>query len=356
MKIIHTADLHLDSKMETYLTKEKAKERKLEIRLSFQRLVEYANENGVQVVLIAGDMFDTKNISVATKNFLLEIIAKYNAIDFLVLKGNHDEYMFEDGEVPQNLKFFGDNFKYFKYGNVVISGLNIGRAYQPNVFDLLSFNSENINILCLHGQISNFYSDNIDYCIPLNMLKGKNIDYIALGHIHEFQSGNLDNRTLFAYSGILEPRGFDECGRKGFIELDIAEHITCKFVPFCKRQFHHIKVDISSARSTNEILEQVVSLLSEINYADIIKVELVGSVEVELEKDLDYISKLLNEKFYFAKLIDNSYAKIDLEKLKLDISLKGEFIRTALSDNTINEEDKNKIINLGIKALTKGEI
>ena len=42
MKIIHCSDLHLDSKMETNLDKERARERKNEILLTFERMVQYA--------------------------------------------------------------------------------------------------------------------------------------------------------------------------------------------------------------------------------------------------------------------------------------------------------------------------
>ncbi|MBQ8748888.1 MAG: metallophosphoesterase [Clostridia bacterium] len=356
MKIIHTADLHLDSKMETYLTKEKAKERKLEVRFAFQRLVEYASENNVQVIIISGDMFDTKNIISSTKNFVLNLIGKYSNIDFLVLKGNHDEYEFEKSECPPNLKFFANEFVYYNYGNVSISGLNLNKYYLPNNFDLLSFDANRINILCLHGQASNFFSENIDYCIPLNALKNKNIDYLALGHIHSFESGNVDNRTIFAYSGILEPRGFDECGQKGFIELDINDHISCRFVPFAKRCFEHIKVDISNASSANDIQQLIFSCMQNVSSENLIKVELVGEFDLNLDKDLDYLEKVLNERFYFAKVIDNSTIKVDYERLKLDVSLKGEFVNTVLNSNDLTNEDKTKIITYGIKALTKGEI
>ena len=42
VKIIHCADLHLDSRMTTHLTKEKAKERKAEILKTFLNMDEYA--------------------------------------------------------------------------------------------------------------------------------------------------------------------------------------------------------------------------------------------------------------------------------------------------------------------------
>ena len=64
MKIIHCSDLHLDSKMETNLDKEKARERKNEILITFEKLISYAKENDVKIIIIAGDLFDKKTITV----------------------------------------------------------------------------------------------------------------------------------------------------------------------------------------------------------------------------------------------------------------------------------------------------
>lgn len=60
MKIIHCADIHLDSKMSANLTKEKARERKTELLTTFQNMVTYGAEQGVAAIIIAGDLFDTK--------------------------------------------------------------------------------------------------------------------------------------------------------------------------------------------------------------------------------------------------------------------------------------------------------
>ena len=68
MKIIHCADLHLDSKMTANLDKDKARERKAELLRTFERMITYASQNQVEAILIAGDMFDTKNISASASH------------------------------------------------------------------------------------------------------------------------------------------------------------------------------------------------------------------------------------------------------------------------------------------------
>ena len=63
MKIIHCADLHLDSKMTANLDRKKAKERKIELFNTFNNMVKYASEHDVKAILIAGDLFDKKNVT-----------------------------------------------------------------------------------------------------------------------------------------------------------------------------------------------------------------------------------------------------------------------------------------------------
>lgn len=342
--------------MEAHLTNEQAKERRLEIRLTFKRLVDYARENGVAVILICGDMFDSPNVLSSTKSFILELIAQNEGIDFLVLKGNHDEFMFDVADCPPNLKLFDSDFTYYNYGNVCVAGMNLNKAYQPNTFDLLNFNPNQFNILALHGQIANAFSAGIDYCIPLNALVGKNIDYVALGHIHNFNYGSIDNRASYAYSGILEPRGFDECGEKGFVEIDVTDRLRYKFVPFSKRQFHIAQVDITNASNTSDVVAIIGEVVREYNMLDIVKVELCGDRREGLDMDMEYISKFFKEQFYFSWVVDRTKTQIDYGKLSADISLKGEFVRTVLSEGGLTDEEKQKIISIGLKALTKGEV
>ena len=82
MKIIHCADIHLDSKMSANLTKEKARERKTELLTTFQNMVAYGAEQGVSAIIIAGDLFDTKNVSATARNVVKDLIQGHPKIAF----------------------------------------------------------------------------------------------------------------------------------------------------------------------------------------------------------------------------------------------------------------------------------
>ncbi|MDE6128845.1 MAG: metallophosphoesterase, partial [Lachnospiraceae bacterium] len=111
MKMIHCADIHLGSKMEAKLPKEKADERKNEVRVSFERMVQYAKNEGVRVILLSGDVFDSDRPLKKDKAFFYSVVKNNPEIDFLYLRGNHDsEESYTESDLD-NLKTFGTEWK-----------------------------------------------------------------------------------------------------------------------------------------------------------------------------------------------------------------------------------------------------
>ena len=106
MKIIHCADIHLGSKMETNLSKEKAKIRKEEIFDAFNKMIEYASSNNIKHIIISGDLIDSKNVSSTVKNKVLKIFNKYSDINFYYLEVNHDAHVLDLTDIPSNLFVF----------------------------------------------------------------------------------------------------------------------------------------------------------------------------------------------------------------------------------------------------------
>ena len=96
MRIIHCADLHLDSKMTANLDSKKAKERKIELLNTFKSMIDYASSNDVRAIIIAGDLFDKKVVTKTASNTVYQAMIDNPDIVFYYLKGNHDEDTFLD--------------------------------------------------------------------------------------------------------------------------------------------------------------------------------------------------------------------------------------------------------------------
>ena len=361
MRIIHCADMHLDSKMTSNLDGARAKERKAELLNTFTRMVDYAGSRDVDAILIAGDMFDTGSISALTRNTIRDTIITHPDIDFYYLKGNHDRDSFLSSldAVPDNLKLFSDKWRSYPMnedGSIILTGIELTRDNNPLCYSALVLDPEAVNIVMIHGQEAETGVKDKAEVISLRELKNKNIDYLALGHVHAYKQGVLDGRGVYCYPGCLEGRGFDETGEHGFVLLDIAEgtnSIHREFVPFASRRLYQIDVNVSGLNNTSSMLDKVLKELEEadLDPRSLIKVVLKGEVDIETEKDPDYIRLNLENRFYFVKVDDETDLHVDYSDYAYDASLKGEYVRMIEAADDIPDADKPEVIRIGLKAL-----
>lgn len=352
MRIIHCADIHLDSKMNANLDPVRSRERRAELVLSFKHLVEYANQNNIDAIIIAGDLFDTGTISNATVGVVEHCIRKYSDIDFYYLRGNHDERDVLEGLKLPNLKVFGKEWTSYemdKESRVVITG-----AINPS--SDIELNPSALNIVVLHGQI---YESATTQDINLSFLRHKSIDYLALGHVHKYTAGELDARGTYCYPGCLESRGFDECSEHGIVVLDIDSHrnINKNFVKWGSRQSYRLSVDVSDCFNSYEALNRIEHTIdtNRVTEEDMVEIILTGDMSELAQISIDMLEGELKNRFYCMKIKDNTGISINLEEYTKEISLKSEFIKIVLADDSLDENTKNEIIKTGLLALA-GEI
>lgn len=356
MKFIHTADLHLDSKIETLPT-EKSKIRREEILRTFEKMVDFAVQNFVTAIIIAGDMFDTKRVSVKTRERVLQTFIDNPTVDFIYVPGNHDDVNFISSieELPSNLKVVTNDWCKFNYGNVVISGIKLNKINSLTVYDDLLLDKNNVNIVTMHGQIVDYKSGEEAEKISLPKLKDKHIDYLALGHIHNAMGGELDFRGKYAYSGCLDGRGFDEIGQKGFVLLNVDDgKIDSEFIPFSSRILLEYEYDVTEKDTWIEARNEIITHLeSSENKNSLIKVVIKGTHSTDFDVDKNGLSLRLNETFFYVKVVDKTELKINPDDFAIDKSVRGEFVRLVWESN-LSAEEKRRVIMCGINAL-KGE-
>ena len=355
MRLIHCGDLHLDSKMEANLSAAQARERKAELLQTFARLVSLAREQKVDGVLIAGDLFDSRRVSARTAGLVLDIMEGAPDVEFFYLRGNHDESrdIFGGRALPENVKTFGSAWTYYRRGDVVIAGLELDRENWESMYDALELPADTANIVLLHGQDA---AQPGQERIAIPRLRGRNIDYLALGHIHSHQKARLDSRGIWAYCGCLEGRGFDECGEKGFVVLDVQPgRVKTAFVPFAARQLREVVADISDCVTITQLQSTLEAAATGISPESLVKFTLVGTYNPETQKDLTYLTKALSRRFWFVKIKDDSRFRMERGDYEHDASLKGAFIRLVMASNR-SEEEKASIICAGLRALAGEEV
>lgn len=347
MKILHTSDLHLNSKMNSKLGREKAAERKRELLLNFKKMTELARKLECRAFIIAGDLFDTEKISISVKKSVIDIINSANDIDFLYLPGNHEKDAITEDALPKNLYVFGSEWTYFSFDGVCFAGR---RETEPGMFTRL-IKPENTDrlIAVLHGELCD--KSDLGGRIGLKELKDTDIDYLALGHYHAFSSEEFSRGRFAVYSGTPLGRGFDELGDTGYVIIDTDNNVNFSFQKNSGRRLLEREIDITDVKSTHELCDKISHACHDVPSSDLLRATLVGGRSPELKLDLNYAKDRLQDAFYYFEIKDSSRLSVSADDYANDKSLKGEFIRLVLLDGTLSDKEKDDIISTGISAL-----
>ncbi len=349
MRFIHCADIHLDAPLRSVFSAGDAKAYRQEVLNNFARLVRFADENGFDGLLISGDLFDSNCTSAKTVRYVLDLFRKYPDLGIYYLAGNHDENGFSGiDDLPENLHLFGKSWKYYKIDNIRIAG-----GSEPNQ-DNLKLPTDTVNIVLLHGQVDG--NGKGEYAVSLRKLRDKNIDYLAMGHIHERKEFQIDARGVACYSGCLMGRGFDECGQKGYIEIEVnGSKIGHRFVPFAPHTFFERRVDIGNCHGTFDTENLVADETKDIDKNDFCRLILTGSVSIDDKPDISALESALHDRFALLRIKDETTLAINPADYANDISLKGEFVRQVLASE-LDEKTKERVILCGIRALRGEEL
>ena len=406
VKLIHTADLHLDSAFRSRFTKEEAENRRQKQLMAWKELLSFAVEKKVQGILIAGDLFDSPVVSHGTMDFFLSTIAEHPEISFFYLRGNHDtENTFRYQEnLPKNLFLFSDKGKKYRLNDrLLLAGVEYdtkdiffgenegaeqaaGQAAEQAVGQenvrgaetlskneteseeeskFLKLKEEDCNILLLHGALyqGTPKGDSLqgEEGIFLKNLEKLPLSYIALGHIHKGGEGKLNNGALWTYPGCLQGRGFDEEGERGFLYLKVEEEkkeIHKEFIPIKQGEFRILEIELLEDEGTLVCLKKIEAEMEKagISKEDSLRIILKGIKGLEQERNLRYLQLQLQDSVFFLEIQDESELSWNREEAMKEKSLKGEFLRVLAAADNLSKEEQEEIIALGMGLLQGGEL
>ena len=344
MKLIHTADIHLDSPLTQVNNRQK---RRLELLGALSNLSEYANNNDVSAIIVAGDLFDDQFATNNTIQGVADIVANSTATWF-VLRGNHgigtnDPYQKLQQICPQ-IKFFGQSWQTYTLGDVNICGRELG-ANDVEMWQQLQLPQSGYNILVLHGDV-----DDESYgLIDKRAIANCGAHYVALGHRHAFAEHKF-GKVVGAYSGVLEPRGFDESAQTGFVLID-TDKKSLSFVPQAIRTVQTVTVDVSNIQSDIALQNTLLSATSQVMAHNYLNLVLVGSATPEL--NIQNATDALTGRFFALRIDDQTQTAYNLDQLAKEVSLRGEFVRKVLE---LPQDEQAEVLKLGLALLSGGDL
>ena len=342
--IVHTADFHLDRNF-SFLSDEKSYQRRKDLLTAYQQVVDFTLENKPDVLLICGDTFDKVLPRNPPRIHFIKNMRKIheNGTEIFIIGGNHDapKGVKEGTMTIESLEAAGlaKVFKGNNYSNIEFKSLNKG----SNILNIhgVSFNpfypletfikpqvnvKEGYNILMMHGALQGITPLDADYeednPIDSSAISNMNLDYVALGHYHNFGEKTYDG-TLACYSGSTEKMTFlEENDEKCFLYLEVDDTgVSYEKIILKNRPMQTINMNINE--SIQDIDHKISNYLFEnANKELILRLKLKGHLNFDKYKTLhkmNLYNDYINYYFWFS-IIDelelSQYELLALEKIE----------------------------------------
>jgi len=365
MRILHLADTHLGYSAYRKTTEEGINQREIDIYNAFIQCINYAVKRKPDLVLHAGDLFDSvrptnRAITIAIQQILR--LSKEN-IPFIVISGNH--------ETPK-LKETGNIFTIFEHLNHVypihnnryetislqtknetvkihaIPQCQNSKEFDMNLKKITLDKNANYNLLLAHGAVAGIKEFKMnefnELFIPVKNIQ-QNFDYIALGHYHMYTK--LQENAF--YAGSTECLSFTEAGnQKGFLEIDLGQKLKHKFISLNTR----IMMDVPPLDCSTLNAEQIVKKIKE----TILSIEPKDKIiRIRLENIPSHVQRGID--FHQLRLLSKTAVHFEIKSTSMktdEPSLAEGYTMTSLADefkkflNTQLLPEKEMLLKLGL--------
>lgn len=325
MKFIHFADAHLDSPFRglSFLPSKEFNQIYQAADQSLTRIVDLALAEKVDLVLIAGDTFDSAKPSPRSQLFFAQQIKRLTdaQIQVVMIFGNHDHMRREDLLVNQSpyFKLIGANeavekatFKTkdnFNYDVVGFSYLN-NHITEDKIPDFPG-KEHNYTFGLMHAQEKEADSrKNVYAPFTVSEVQALNYNYFALGHIHARR--NLSEKPWIVYSGNIQGRHINEMGAKGCYLGVIDENTKKTSIEFKTTGpilWQGVQVELDTQISKADLQNEIIASLNNAKQKTYFSLTIAGAQfmtdeEQELVQDTDFWQNISQNLPFDSQLVD----------------------------------------------------
>lgn len=363
VKIFHIADVHLDAPF-TNMSPTEADRARESLRSAFAASVLAASNRGVQLFLIAGDLFDSRYITPTTKEFVCDTFAAYPHIRFFICAGNHDPISFYNSlPLPPNVYVFSgkQGVRVTELGVCVYGAPFDAATAEASPFKgLPPLDASFINILVCHGDLGATGSPYAPFSAKELGVSG--FDYVALGHIHKPSGVLCENGVHYAYSGCIEGRGFDEVGERGALFGTVGKHsVQLGFIPLSRRKYAVEEIDISGMEKRVQVTDAIRAVMARYDGNTHLRVVLTGTPSALIPVSADGFETGGSNPISI-EIKDKSLPQPKLTEAELDNTLRGVYLRRMqgrlelLDPNSAEYAVCARALKLGLAALDGRDI
>lgn len=334
MKFASTSDLHFSAYSQDRIMSSGLSNRLHYLNETVRNdILKYCIENGIDKIVIAGDVYHNKSIiySIAQSVFL-DIVRDHRNITFIIIPGNHDMSL-KSGEGVSALKSLDNE-------------INVEMIHEPKVIDNILFTPWNAKTMI--DTIKNGEAEYLVAHLGLNeaqLASGisivsdigvKDLSHykgVILGHYHSPQE-IISGDTKVYYTGSPIQMDFGERGEeKRFLVVDTDSHDIVSIPTQSYKKYYALEL---TKENSKEVIREALNLRENGHFVRLDKIENVDTSKIE--DKIRVVSKLdidITDRGINATMSDE-------DKLKAYIEIKD-----------VPKEDRELYINMGKEIMSK---
>jgi DNA repair exonuclease SbcCD nuclease subunit len=316
LRFLHLADCHLGARFGN-LPPGVSEAKRARQRRNFGQLIDRAVDERVDMVLIAGDLFDRADPAPTDRQLVRQALGRLAdaGIAVFIVPGNHDPVE-GGGFWHEPLPGPGKIFTAPEFGSVVLDDLDVevfGIGFDlatGHVNQLQRFASTpraSRSILVFHGGWLNFGGDFAkDHPFRTEDAAALPVNYLALGHYHQYTLVVDEPKRKAVYTGDLEGMDFSkgECGQRQAVlgEIDVDGAVTLTAVPVESLEMRRLDIDVSTLGVDG--LRRAIDAVAATGV--LLEVHLSGLPAVELIPEIERLEALYGEACAYFHVVDET--------------------------------------------------
>jgi exonuclease SbcD len=356
MKLLHFADLHLDTPFR-WAGPDLARRRRQALRDALIRILELAGDQRVEAVLCAGDLYEDERFTPDTVEFVRAAFERVHPLPVYLAPGNHDWFgpqsLYRQANWSPNVHLFTSD----RLEPITLSeGLTLwGAAHlkPAGTGDFLSgfrVDRGGVHLALFHGSERSqlpFLDEEKGPHAPFDAaeIAAAGLHHAFVGHYHLPRDA-----PLHTYPGNPVPLAFGEEGPRGVVIATVGPDGTIQ------RERHRVAtvelcdlaLDVTGCGSAQEVRDRVAQLLSD--RTGVVRLTLNGELDPRVDlhpSDLADVAPWLEALTVRLGTLTVAY---DLEAIAAEQTVRGQFVRDVMASD-LDPELRRRVVVTGLRAL-----
>lgn len=358
MKILHFADLHLDTPFR-WASPELARGRRQALRDTLLRICKLADEQRVDVLTCGGDLYEQDRFSPDTAEFLRDTFAGLHPLPVYLAPGNHDWYgpssLYRQVEWSPNVHVFdAPQLRPVSLvdGLTLWGAAHCAPANTRGFLDGFHVDRTGAHLGLFHGSAQAELSYQEDGKVPHAPFRAEQVPLAGLHHALVGHFHAPADREWHTYPGNPDPLSFGETGDRGAVVLAVAADgtISCQRHKVATSEVSDVVVDLTGISHSGQVRQRVVDAVAD--RTGIVRATLVGEIGVDVDLRRDDLAGLrvpqLDALVARQGRVTVAY---DVERLAEEQTVRGQFVRDVLADHSLGDDQRRRVLITGLRAL-----